>query len=287
MVLLDRNELTSGSTFHSAGPGRAAALERVADPDDDGLGGALPRARLRLGGVRRHPAGLHAGARAGGDAPGGLGQDLRAAARAALGRGGARAVPADGHRRRALRVLPAHRRLPRSVAADLRAGRGRARRRLPGVHPHPRERDRRCRRPRAGRADRSGATSRPRSSSTPAGMFAAEIGRMAGVRVPIVPFAHEYLVTQPFRDRAPGRAPAHAARPRPADLLPRGGRRPGDGRLRARTARPWALDEHLVDRIPPDFNGRLLEEDWPRFEEIAQNSSRRVPAMARRSRSRA
>ena len=33
------------------------------------------------------------------------------------------------------------------------------------------------------------------------GMFAAEIGRMAGVRVPIVPFAHEYLVTQPFRER--------------------------------------------------------------------------------------
>ena len=37
------------------------------------------------------------------------------------------------------------------------------------------------------------------------GMYAAEIGRLAGVRVPIVPFAHEYLVTQPFRDRgAPG-----------------------------------------------------------------------------------
>ena len=64
------------------------------------------------------------------------------------------------------------------------------------------------------------------------GMFAAEIGRMAGVRVPVVPFAHEYLVTQPFRERddAP---PADAARPRPARLLPRGGRRPGHGRLRA------------------------------------------------------
>ena len=36
------------------------------------------------------------------------------------------------------------------------------------------------------------------------GMFAAEIGRMAGVRVPVVPFAHEYLVTQPFRDRGGG-----------------------------------------------------------------------------------
>ena len=68
------------------------------------------------------------------------------------------------------------------------------------------------------------------------GMFAAEIGRLAGVRVPVIPFAHEYLVTQPFRERGrPGdRAPADAARPRPARLLPRGGRRADHGRLRAR-----------------------------------------------------
>ncbi len=46
-----------------------------------------------------------------------------------------------------------------------------------------------------------------------------------------------------------------------------------------RHSAPWALDEHSLDAIPPDFNGRLLEEDWPRFEEIAANSRRRVPAM--------
>ena len=112
------------------------------------------------------------------------------------------------------------------------------------------------------------------------GMFAAEIGRLAGVRVPIVPFAHEYLVTQPFRDRAPGRASADAARSGPAHLLPRGGRGAGDGRLRARAARRGRSTPRGVDRIPADFNGRLLEEDWPRFEEIARNSARRVPAMA-------
>src|SRR6185503_14751719 len=33
-----------------------------------------------------------------------------------------------------------------------------------------------------------------------AGMFAAEIGRLAGVRVPVIPFSHQYLVTQPFRE---------------------------------------------------------------------------------------
>ena len=52
-----------------------------------------------------------------------------------------------------------------------------------------------------------------------------------------------------------------------------------------RHSAPWALDEHRLDRIPADFNGRLLEEDWPRFEEIAGNSAARVPAMDETSRS--
>jgi glycine cleavage system aminomethyltransferase T/glycine/D-amino acid oxidase-like deaminating enzyme len=110
------------------------------------------------------------------------------------------------------------------------------------------------------------------------GMFAAELGRMAGVRVPIVPFAHEYLVTQPFRERAAGE---HLPTLRDPDLLIYF-REEGGGLIMGgyeRSSAPWALDEHLLDRIPADFNGRLLEEDWPRFEEIAKNSSRRVPAM--------
>jgi glycine cleavage system aminomethyltransferase T/glycine/D-amino acid oxidase-like deaminating enzyme len=110
------------------------------------------------------------------------------------------------------------------------------------------------------------------------GMYAAEIGRMAGVRVPVVPFAHEYLVTQPFRNRTPGE---HLPTLRDPDLLIYY-REEGAGLVMGgyeRHSAPWSLDEHLVDRIPPDFNGRLLEEDWPRFEEIAANSSRRVPVM--------
>ena len=110
------------------------------------------------------------------------------------------------------------------------------------------------------------------------GMFAAEIARMAGVRVPIVPFAHEYLVTQPFRERAPGE---HLPTLRDPDLLIYF-REEGGGLVMGgyeRDSAPWALDEHLLDAIPADFNGRLLEEDWPRFEQIAKNSSKRVPAM--------
>ena len=110
------------------------------------------------------------------------------------------------------------------------------------------------------------------------GMFAAELGRMAGVRVPVIPFAHEYLVTQPFRERSPGE---HLPTLRDPDLLIYF-REEGAGLVMGgyeRQSAPWSLDDHLVDRIPADFNGRLLEEDWPRFEEIAANSVRRVPAM--------
>jgi glycine cleavage system aminomethyltransferase T/glycine/D-amino acid oxidase-like deaminating enzyme len=110
------------------------------------------------------------------------------------------------------------------------------------------------------------------------GMFAAELGRMAGVRVPVVPFAHEYLVTQPFRDRKPGE---HLPTLRDPDLLVYF-REEGGGLVMGgyeRHSAPWALDAHELDAIPRDFNGRLLEEDWERFAEIVANSRRRVPAM--------
>ena len=38
---------------------------------------------------------------------------------------------------------------------------------------------------------------------------------------------------------------------------------------------PWSLDG-----IPPDFNGKLLAEDWPRFEELMENALVRVPSLA-------
>jgi glycine cleavage system aminomethyltransferase T/glycine/D-amino acid oxidase-like deaminating enzyme len=113
------------------------------------------------------------------------------------------------------------------------------------------------------------------------GMFAAEIGRMAGVRVPIVPFAHEYLVTQPFRERGASGEIVHLPTLRDPDLLVYF-REEGGGLVMGgyeRHSAPWALDADRLDAIPPDFNGRLLEEDWPRFEEIAVNSRRRVPVM--------
>jgi glycine cleavage system aminomethyltransferase T/glycine/D-amino acid oxidase-like deaminating enzyme len=117
------------------------------------------------------------------------------------------------------------------------------------------------------------------------GMFAAEIGRMAGVRVPVVPMSHQYLVTEPLLDRTRERGAGKGTRLptlRDPDNLVYFREEVG-GLLMGgyeRNSAPWALDARGRDAVPPDFNGRLLPEDWDRFEEIAANSRRRVPAMA-------
>ena len=112
------------------------------------------------------------------------------------------------------------------------------------------------------------------------GMFSAELGRLAGVRIPVVPMSHEYIVTQPFRERDP-------ANPLPTlrdpDLLIYF-REEGGGLVMGGYERPatpaFQPDDGLgFERIPADFNGRLLEDDWDRFEEIVENSRRRVPQM--------
>jgi glycine cleavage system T protein len=128
------------------------------------------------------------------------------------------------------------------------------------------------------------------------GMYAAEIARMAGVRVPLIPMSHQYLVTQPLdavrearrssrpdSERNDRRARGHLPTLRDPDLLVYY-REDGDGLVMGgyeRRSEPAFLPggPARVEAIPPDFNGRLLEEDWERFEEITENSKRRVPAM--------
>jgi glycine cleavage system aminomethyltransferase T/glycine/D-amino acid oxidase-like deaminating enzyme len=112
------------------------------------------------------------------------------------------------------------------------------------------------------------------------GMFAAELGRLAGVRVPIVPMSHEYIVTQPFRQRDPEHPLPTLRDP---DLLIYF-REEGGGLIMGGYERPCAPaflpdGERRFEQIPPDFNGRLLEDDWDRFEQIVHNSRRRVPQM--------
>ncbi|MGI8336782.1 GcvT family protein [Actinomadura scrupuli] len=125
------------------------------------------------------------------------------------------------------------------------------------------------------------------------GMFAAEIGRMAGVRIPLVPMSHQYLVTEALPG-LPGRGDATRRRLptlRDPDNLVYF-REEVDGLLMGgyeRDSAAWSLGSlgsgagprgTGYDAIPADFNGRLLPEDWPRFEEITVNSQVRVPGMA-------
>ena len=103
------------------------------------------------------------------------------------------------------------------------------------------------------------------------GMFAGEIGALAGVNVPVVPMAHEYLVTKPAglpTDMPTMRDPSLLVyfRPESGGLIMGG---------YERDPAPWSLDG-----IPADFNGKLLAEDWPRFEELLANALVRVPALA-------
>ena len=102
------------------------------------------------------------------------------------------------------------------------------------------------------------------------GMFAGELGALAGVTVPVVPMAHEYLVLKPSGlslDMPTMRDPSLLVyfRPESGGLIMGG---------YERQCAPWSLDG-----IPVDFNGRLLEEDWPRFEELMENAIVRVPSL--------
>jgi glycine cleavage system aminomethyltransferase T/glycine/D-amino acid oxidase-like deaminating enzyme len=102
------------------------------------------------------------------------------------------------------------------------------------------------------------------------GMFAGEIGRLAGVNVPLIPMAHEYLITKPsgLRLGMPTmRDPSLLVyfRPESGGLVMGG---------YERDPAPWGMDG-----IPADFNGRLLEEDWDRFEPLMQNAIVRVPSL--------
>jgi glycine cleavage system T protein len=103
------------------------------------------------------------------------------------------------------------------------------------------------------------------------GMYAPQIARMVGVDVPIVAYAHEFLITEAFD---PPLQPLPTLRD-PDNLVywrtEVGGLIMGGYE---RTPAPWALDG-----VPDGFEAQLLPEDWERFEELLQNSIERVPAM--------
>ena len=283
VVLLDRNQLTSGSTFHSAGlVGQlrsSVSLTKMMMYSVELYrklgGGEFDPGWTECGGIRLacSPERLEETRRQAGWAKTfGLPLELISAAEAAErfpliatdGVLGASWLPTDGY------LDPSQ--LTYALADGARRGGCRifTGTRVTGIDLHRG----RVQRVRTDRGDIEADV-----VVNAGGMFAAEIGRLAGVRIPVVPFAHEYLVTQPFRERDG----THLPTLRDPDLLIYF-REEGGGLVMGgyeRSSAPWSLRDggRGLDDIPPDFNGRLLEEDWDRFEEIVVNSRKRVPAM--------
>ena len=104
-----------------------------------------------------------------------------------------------------------------------------------------------------------------------AGMWAREIGRMAGVVVPVIPMEHQFIVTKPIpgvrRDFPTLRDPDRLVYFREeVGGLVAGGYEPNPA--------AWGLDG-----IPSDFKHRLLPPNWDRFEQLGQLAITRVPAL--------
>jgi len=102
-------------------------------------------------------------------------------------------------------------------------------------------------------------------------MYSREVAGHVGVDLPIVPYGHQYLITEPFE---PPLEPLPTLRD-PDNLVyfrtEVGGLVMGGYE---RNPAPWALDG-----IPDGFEAKLLPEEWDRMEELFANAIARVPAM--------
>ncbi len=104
-----------------------------------------------------------------------------------------------------------------------------------------------------------------------AGQWAREVGRMAGVNVPLVSVEHQYMVTEQI-EGAYGTLPTLRDPDRLVYFkeevggLIMGGYEPNP--------KPWA-----VNGVPRDFNFKLLEPDYDHFQQHMENATVRVPAL--------
>ena len=218
------------------GARRPASQLALADPDDDELRRALSRARRRGRARDRLARGRLAAARLvggedGGDRSPGRAGRRRSGCHSSWSRRGKRRRCSRRCRPRACSGPPISRPTATStLAADVRARRGRAAARSQIETQHALLRSASETAASRGVVTDKGAIETEIVVNA-GGMFAQELGALAGVNVPIVPMAHEYL------DHAAERAlarPADDARSLAARLLPTRVGRPDHGRLRAR-----------------------------------------------------
>ena len=104
------------------------------------------------------------------------------------------------------------------------------------------------------------------------GIYSNEIGRLAGVDVPVVPMAHQYAITRP-RDTVPRDLPTMRDPDRLVYFREEVGGMIVGGY--ERNPDPWCL----TGDIPPAFNNTLLDPDWDRFAPIAEAGQEVVPAL--------
>jgi 4-methylaminobutanoate oxidase (formaldehyde-forming) len=104
-----------------------------------------------------------------------------------------------------------------------------------------------------------------------AGLWGNDIARMVGLTLPIIPMAHLYLITKPITGQ-PHTMPTMRD---PDNLVYY---REEVGGLIAggyeREPKPWGLDG-----VPQDWNFKLLEPDWDRFTPLMENAIKRVPVL--------
>jgi 4-methylaminobutanoate oxidase (formaldehyde-forming) len=104
-----------------------------------------------------------------------------------------------------------------------------------------------------------------------AGQWGAEVGRMVGLNLPVVPMAHLYIITKPIEGVG-----HNFPTLRDPDLLVYwreevGGLVTGGYE---RDPAPFGMDG-----IPKDFKYELLAPDWDRFAPLMENSIKRVPVV--------
>jgi dimethylglycine dehydrogenase len=145
----------------------------------------------------------------------------------------------------------------------------------PAVRIHRRTRVEEIRRERGGWSlDTSAGTVRAEIVVNAAGQWAREIGRLAGADLPLVPLQHEYVVTAPLAAVAALERELPVLRDADASYYVR---QEGEALLIGpfeRDPKPWALDG-----IPEGFHGKLLPPDLERIEAPLAAAAERLPAL--------
>ena len=276
VVLVEANELTSGSTWHAAGLctqfiqsynlmqllRTSVELYGVLE-EETGLPVDFHRCgSVRIGTTRdrlhqfEHVAGIAASV--------GVPFEIVSPERAL------ELFPLARARRRPCCGVPPDRRARRPDEPDERACEGRPRRRR--HHPSPHAGDRA--QPRTRRLDGGDLAGSIRAEHVviAAGQWSREVGRLAGVELPIVPLQHHYLVTEPMPEVESRAVELPVFRDPDNSFY---ARQEGSGLLIGpfeRNPLTWALDG-----IPEGFHGQLLSPNLTQIEDCLVAAAERIP----------